>query len=90
MVAYDLAAQDIAQRMAQRKGSDVDAAMKTLIDINRSGDVNGVRVQAATALLRVHGQLDPVGIRATAKSPDGGKLVVEVVHVEKPVADDDD
>lgn len=62
------------------------------MDIMRHGDVNGERRQAANMILNLAGfGGKQTNITATAETEErgNGKLVLEVVHIEKPHAEDD-
>lgn len=91
IAALDLASQEIAQRMANSRLSDYELATERLRTIARTGDVNGVSVQACDRLLRLHGLCDPPGTKTTVKAgEEGGKMTFEIVHVVNPPPEDDD
>jgi hypothetical protein len=91
VVAMEVAELATAEVLAEQKDADVTRAMIALRRVTDRGDINGTRVQAAQVLLRVHGVLDAPGSKTTVKAEtqNDGKITVEVVHIEKPHAEDD-
>jgi hypothetical protein len=81
----------ISELLDQQKRADVERAMTALREVCSRGDTNSTRVQGAQVLLRVHGLLDAPGSKTTVKAEAGvgGKMVFEVVHIEKPPAEED-
>lgn len=80
----------VATAIAAKYEADAIGAYRTLVDIMEHGDVNGERRQAASMILNLAGfGGKQTSITATSQTEERGKMVVEVVHVEKPPATDD-
>ncbi len=85
------AQQRIADTIAAKIEADAGTAYRSVVDLARTGDVNGTRLQAARTILELAGVLGgkQTSVTATAKTGEHEKMVVEVVHIEKPHAVED-
>lgn len=95
LVSMREAQERVANAIAARIEQDALAAYKTIVDVQRSGDLNGERRQAAKLLLEiaaVYSSKQSTSVTATTEQDDDGKgkMTIEVVHIDKPKPEDDD
>ncbi len=85
------AQQCIADTLAASVVADVNQAMRVVREVTDRGDVNGTRLQAARTILELAGVLGGkrTSVTATAQTGEREKMVIQVVHVEKPPAEED-
>lgn len=91
--SIEQARRDVAESIAKRMRDQADAAYRTLGTIAENGVNESARVSAAKAILEIAGVTGVKAnaqVKATMEDADGRKIVVEVVHIDKPPATDDE
>jgi hypothetical protein len=93
LLSMEQAQREVATELAARVKDAATAAFQTLVHVAERGDLNGTRITAARSILEIAGamgQRSSLTAKATVEDKDGQKMIVEVVHIEKPPATDDE